>query len=335
MKARYHHSASIKGDHMWVFGGISDGGAINELSKYDLKNRCWAQVTEKNKGPTPRHGHSSVISDNKLMVMGGSEKGKASQEMFSYDLEHGVWSMIDISGIVPKDRYFHSCCLNKQNLIVFGGKTGTSTGLRDVFIGMTVSSDWDLSWLPIDVVRILFEYLDSYSLGRVARVCKKWKNVAYEYHFWEERLQCDYPQFNAFLIQKPTDPRIAYADMASLRGAINFGKIPINSGVLIPLKVVVVGDGAVGKTSTLISYTCGAPPGEYIPTVFDNYSANVMWRPNKKTKIPINLGLWDTAGPEDYDRLRPLSYPQTDVFLMMYSVTSRSVSYTHLTLPTT
>lgn len=35
---------------------------------------------------------------------------------------------------------------------------------------------------------------------------------------------------------------------------------------------------------------------------------------------PYTLGLFDTAGQEDYDRLRPLSYPQTDVFLICFSV---------------
>lgn len=83
------------------------------------------------------------------------------------------------------------------------------------------------------------------------------------------------------------------------------------------IKCVVVGDGAVGKTCLLISYTTSKFPADYVSTVFDNYAVTVMIGDE-----PFTLGLFDTAGQEDYDRLRPLSYPSTDVFLVCFSVIS-------------
>ncbi|KAJ8393258.1 hypothetical protein AAFF_G00063300 [Aldrovandia affinis] len=83
------------------------------------------------------------------------------------------------------------------------------------------------------------------------------------------------------------------------------------------VKCVLVGDGAVGKTSLIVSYTTNGYPTEYVPTAFDNFAAVVA-----VDGKPVRLQLCDTAGQDEFDKLRPLCYTNADVFLLCFSVVS-------------
>jgi small GTP-binding protein len=85
------------------------------------------------------------------------------------------------------------------------------------------------------------------------------------------------------------------------------------------LKLVVVGDGAVGKTCVLVVYAQGSFPTEYVPTVFENYKCKV-----NVSNTEYNVQLWDTAGQEELEAVRTLSYPNTNVFLLCFSTADRT-----------
>ena len=85
----------------------------------------------------------------------------------------------------------------------------------------------------------------------------------------------------------------------------------------LQIKLIVLGGPNVGKTCLLIRYSHNEFPTEYIPTAIDNCMKELVVK-----ERPIHLDLWDIFGQdqETYELLRPLSYPQTDVFLFCFSL---------------
>ncbi|CAF9928634.1 MAG: hypothetical protein GOMPHAMPRED_005187 [Gomphillus americanus] len=83
-------------------------------------------------------------------------------------------------------------------------------------------------------------------------------------------------------------------------------------------KLVLLGDGACGKTSLLNVFTRGYFPTVYEPTVFENYVHDIF-----VDNVHIELSLWDTAGQEEFDRLRSLSYDDTHTIMLCFSVDSQ------------
>ncbi|ANB13207.1 Rho family GTPase RHO3 [Sugiyamaella lignohabitans] len=96
--------------------------------------------------------------------------------------------------------------------------------------------------------------------------------------------------------------------------------MPLCGGASKPIarKIVILGDGACGKTSLLNVFTRGYFPQVYEPTVFENYVHDIF-----VDGQAMQLSLWDTAGQEEFDRLRSLSYSDTHTIMLCFSVDSR------------
>jgi Ras-related C3 botulinum toxin substrate 1 len=82
------------------------------------------------------------------------------------------------------------------------------------------------------------------------------------------------------------------------------------------IKCVLVGDGPVGKTCSIITYITNAYPRDSTPVTLESSARLTV------EDTLINLQLWDTASQPDYQNLRPLSYPDTDIFIICFSLVS-------------
>ena len=81
------------------------------------------------------------------------------------------------------------------------------------------------------------------------------------------------------------------------------------------IKCVILGDDGSGKKTLLFSYISKKPELENHPSVYKPPTTQL-----EVGKYRINLVLCDTKGHDKYDQIRPLCYPDTDVFVICFSL---------------
>jgi Ras-related C3 botulinum toxin substrate 1 len=314
---RFHHTCVVVHDKMYLFGGRD---ADNHVWIFDLIEYTWRELTIKGAKPSARYGHTwTWVGGNlapTLLMFGGTNGKDSFNQLWSFNLAKNSWKSLvnDKKNNAPDPRYFHSALVMQGFLLVFGGRNNQDLAFND-FIKLPIRVSV-LSWIPEEIMMKVFEKLDLVSLSRANSVSKQWNQLTNDGLLWRDLiLWNDETKANTKVHSGQHYKKVLKTIKAGNKQKAGWGVPETNA---VSVKIVVVGCGAVGKTSFLIRYTSRIFPQEYIPTVFDNYTAQKI-----HNNIPVAVSLWDVSGGgEDYDRLRPLSYPFTDVFLMMFSLVS-------------
>jgi len=123
---RWHYSAAVHGDKMYMFGGTFDQTHHMDLHVFKFKTHTWSKVEGQNAPTRPRRRHRQVVWRDRLYIIGGKEDSETASTMLVYDLKTKIWSEIKDSDIdtargtcIPAS-HDHSLYLHGDEVYLFG-----------------------------------------------------------------------------------------------------------------------------------------------------------------------------------------------------------------------
>lgn len=117
---RCYFSAVIHKDTLYIYGGESPKGCLNDFHAFDLVKMKWNSLGEYKY----RACHSACIVNNKMYMYGGYYQGNWLNTMEEYNISTGKWCTIEIHGELPRLGGYSCCSLNNQ-IYIFGGYDGS------------------------------------------------------------------------------------------------------------------------------------------------------------------------------------------------------------------
>ena len=92
-----------------------------------------------------------------------------------------------------------------------------------------------------------------------------------------------------------------------------------DNNIQLSLKILIIGDSQVGKTSLLLEYVDKTFTEDHIATIGVEYKEKFV----KKDDFDIRLQIWDTAGQERFRSITKNIFRNTDGVLFVYDVTNK------------
>ena len=118
-----HHSATIIGTKMFVFGGGGDQWIqnYNNIRVFDTESNTWLSTPSAQLLPEQRRGHSSFAYNGELYIVGGYRFGTYFNDLWKYNPETFCWEKIEPRGTGPcSGMAWMNCCMVGDRIILFG-----------------------------------------------------------------------------------------------------------------------------------------------------------------------------------------------------------------------
>ncbi|XP_050418348.2 uncharacterized protein LOC126831740 [Patella vulgata] len=92
---RHGHSAVVRANSMWIYGGMKDLTVKTDLWRYNFISGKWFLMKSVNGGPPPLTGHTVVMVSDNMLIFGGENQGKLSNDIWSYHFESSTWTKLE------------------------------------------------------------------------------------------------------------------------------------------------------------------------------------------------------------------------------------------------
>ncbi|XP_050307728.1 leucine-zipper-like transcriptional regulator 1 [Anthonomus grandis grandis] len=130
---RSKHTMVAYNDAIYVFGGDNGKSMLNDLLRFDVKEKSWGRAFATGLAPAPRYHHSAVVYNDSMFVFGGytgdihsNSNLTNKNDLFEYKFKTAQWLEWKFTGKMPVPRSAHGAAVFNDKLWIFAGYDGNA-----------------------------------------------------------------------------------------------------------------------------------------------------------------------------------------------------------------